>query len=342
MVKSRDSSPTAWVWAWICHLLTVGHDWETQQQQLPLTSCVTLGNVLNFSVPQLPSSVKWEWKCYLPRQLLGGLMTCFSESSVPDILQALPTAEWVAVPLPLFVACSVVSDSLRPHGLQHARLSRPPPSPRVCSNSCPLSRWCYLTIPSSASPFSFICKSPPHQSSYSLLYLILKPWFWHPRPSIPQPHSLSNHRICPLHSIPETASHPWLFHTLFPWRPSPVNLSSGSSRGSSWLPLLPTATRAFTSSLPYFKGAEPAATESLGLGVRSSDSSLHNQRFWLNSSGAKPKVCLLLASKGRKPNRVSLQISNKWGCMCVFGKDEKGYNLSCQWHRGMHKENQKQ
>ena len=108
MVKSRDSSPTAWVWAWLCHLLTVGHDWATQQQQLPLTSCGALGNVLNFSVPQLPSSVKWEWKCYLPRQLLGGLMTCFSESSGPDIPQALPTAEWVAVPLPLFVACSVV------------------------------------------------------------------------------------------------------------------------------------------------------------------------------------------------------------------------------------------
>ena len=45
-------------------------------------------------------------------------------------------------------------DSLKPHGLQHARLLCPPLSPRVCSDSCLLSRWCYLTISSSATPFS--------------------------------------------------------------------------------------------------------------------------------------------------------------------------------------------
>ena len=43
---------------------------------------------------------------------------------------------------------SVMSDSLRLHGLQHARLPCPSRIPRVCSNSCPLSQWCYLTIPS--------------------------------------------------------------------------------------------------------------------------------------------------------------------------------------------------
>ena len=49
-----------------------------------------------------------------------------------------------------------MSDSLQPCGLQHARLSCPPLSPRVCSNSCPLSQWCYLSISSSAAPFSFL------------------------------------------------------------------------------------------------------------------------------------------------------------------------------------------
>ena len=39
-----------------------------------------------------------------------------------------------------------MSDSLWPHGLQHIRLSYPSPSPGVCSNSCPLSRWCHATI----------------------------------------------------------------------------------------------------------------------------------------------------------------------------------------------------
>ena len=48
----------------------------------------------------------------------------------------------------------VVSDSLRPHGLQHARLPCSLPSLGVYSNSCPLSHWCYLTNSSSASHFS--------------------------------------------------------------------------------------------------------------------------------------------------------------------------------------------
>ena len=42
-----------------------------------------------------------------------------------------------------------MSDSLRPHELQHTRLCSPPVSPRVCSNSCPLSQWCHPTISSS-------------------------------------------------------------------------------------------------------------------------------------------------------------------------------------------------
>ena len=45
--------------------------------------------------------------------------------------------------------------SLQPHVLQHARLLCPSLSPRVCSDSCPLSRWCYLSTSFSAAPFSF-------------------------------------------------------------------------------------------------------------------------------------------------------------------------------------------
>ena len=43
-------------------------------------------------------------------------------------------------------SCSVVSDSLWPHRLQHARLLCSSPSPEACSNSCPLSQWCHQTI----------------------------------------------------------------------------------------------------------------------------------------------------------------------------------------------------
>ena len=51
-------------------------------------------------------------------------------------------------------SCSIVADSLQPHGLQHPRLPCPSPAPRACSNSCPLSRWCHPTISSSSAPFS--------------------------------------------------------------------------------------------------------------------------------------------------------------------------------------------
>ena len=54
----------------------------------------------------------------------------------------------------LLFSLSVVSDSLRSHGLQHARLPCLSPSPGVCSNSHPLSQWCHPTILSSVTPFS--------------------------------------------------------------------------------------------------------------------------------------------------------------------------------------------
>ena len=47
-----------------------------------------------------------------------------------------------------------MSDSLRPHGLKHARLLRPSPTPGACSNSCPSSQWCHPTISYSVIPFS--------------------------------------------------------------------------------------------------------------------------------------------------------------------------------------------
>ena len=49
---------------------------------------------------------------------------------------------------------SVMSNSLQPHGLQHARPPCPSPTPGVYSNSCPLNQWCHPTISSSVVPFS--------------------------------------------------------------------------------------------------------------------------------------------------------------------------------------------
>ena len=75
-----------------------------------------------------------------------------------------------------FLFChSVMSDSLQPHGLQHARLLCPSLSPGVCSNSCPLSRWWQTTILFSVIPFF----------SYLLSFLASGslPMSWHFAPS---------------------------------------------------------------------------------------------------------------------------------------------------------------
>ena len=61
---------------------------------------------------------------------------------------------------------SVVSNSLRPHGLQHARLPCPSPTPSVSSNLCPSSRWCHPTISSSVFPFSSCLQSFPASGSF--------------------------------------------------------------------------------------------------------------------------------------------------------------------------------
>ena len=63
---------------------------------------------------------------------------------------------------------SVVSDSLRPHGLQHARLPCFSPTPGACSNSCPSSQWCHPTISSSVLLFSSCLQSFPASGSFPL------------------------------------------------------------------------------------------------------------------------------------------------------------------------------
>ena len=61
---------------------------------------------------------------------------------------------------------SVMSNSWPPHGLQHARLLCPLLSPKVCSDSCPLSWWCHPTISSSFSPFHHVLSLFLHQDLF--------------------------------------------------------------------------------------------------------------------------------------------------------------------------------
>ena len=80
---------------------------------------------------------------------LEGSGHCFRfPSNCPD----LECGSWYLVIIPkshsVQFSCSVMSDSLRPHGLQHTRLPYPSPTPEACSNSCSLSHWCHPTISS--------------------------------------------------------------------------------------------------------------------------------------------------------------------------------------------------
>ena len=68
--------------------------------------------------------------------------------------------------IPFQFSCSVVSDSLGRHGLQHSRLPCPLPTPGGYSNSCPLSRWCHPTI-----SFSFCLQSFPASGSFQMSQL---------------------------------------------------------------------------------------------------------------------------------------------------------------------------
>ena len=70
-------------------------------------------------------------------------------------------------------SCSVVSYSLRPHELQHARPPCPAPTPGVHPNSCPLSRWCHPAISSSVVPFSSCPQSFPASESFPMSQLFV-------------------------------------------------------------------------------------------------------------------------------------------------------------------------
>ena len=67
-------------------------------------------------------------------------------------------------------SCSVMSDSLWSHGLQHARILCPSPTPGAGSNSCPLSQWCHPTNSSSVVPFSCL-QSFPASGSFPMSQL---------------------------------------------------------------------------------------------------------------------------------------------------------------------------
>ena len=109
--------------------------------------------------------MKWSevgWSCLT----LCDPMDCsLQASSVHGIFQA-RVQEWAAIAFSIIYtsvqfSCSVVSDSLWPHELQHARPPCPSPTPRVLSDSRPSSQWRHPAISSSVVPFSSCPQSLP-------------------------------------------------------------------------------------------------------------------------------------------------------------------------------------
>ena len=97
---------------------------------------------------------------------------CFSFPSSPDpgVKPGSPAlhADALLSELPVHFSDSVMSNPLRPHKLQHARLPCPSPTPGAYSNSCPSHRWCHPTISSSVVPFSSHLQSFPASGSFPM------------------------------------------------------------------------------------------------------------------------------------------------------------------------------
>ena len=112
------------------------------------------------------SPLRWQSPFYAEEEtrFLRGHNLNLAPNSMAPLLRAQMT------PLSLF-SHYVTSDSLWPHGLQHARPPCPSLSPAVCLNSCLLSKWCHPTISSSVVPFSSCLQSFPASGSFPISWL---------------------------------------------------------------------------------------------------------------------------------------------------------------------------
>ena len=97
------------------------------------------------------------------------LILCVAHGKVMDVVEEVSNVQrskWCISSVQF--SRSVVSDSLWPHELQHARPPCPSPTPGIHSNSRPLSQWCHPTISSSAIPFSYWLQSFPASGSFPM------------------------------------------------------------------------------------------------------------------------------------------------------------------------------
>ena len=135
---------------------------EGQDHFLPLWTQTTKKKAMQFVVYReiVKPAIYYYW-CSLIAQIFHTITWWISQ--LLRVTYALYNI-WCAVQF----SCSVLSNSLRPHGLQQARLPCPSPASGAYSNSCPLSWWCHPTISSSVIPFSSYLQSFPASRSFQM------------------------------------------------------------------------------------------------------------------------------------------------------------------------------
>ena len=135
----------------------------------------------------------------------------------------------------------VVSDSLRPHGLQHYRPFCPSPPPRVCPSSCSLHQWCHSAISSSNTLFSFCSQSFPASGTFPMSCLfafssvqfshsVVSDSLWphelqHTRPPCPSPTPRVHTKPCPLC----WCCHPTISSSVIPFSSCPQSFPASGS-----------------------------------------------------------------------------------------------------------------
>ena len=113
----------------------------------------------------LPLQRKTDWSfCLMQKSMLFVATTSINHIETLVFFQENSLLNKISVQF----SRSVVSNSLWPHGLQHARPPCPSPTPRVYSNSCPLSQWYHPTISFSVVPFSSHFQSFPASGSFPM------------------------------------------------------------------------------------------------------------------------------------------------------------------------------
>ena len=121
---------------------------------------------------EMPAKGKWYWGCTQPAALTLSSLPLPAGGWPQGFLGTMTVVLLTLLRKLLLFTCSVVSDSLQPHGLQWARLPCPSLSPGACSNSCTSSWWCHPAVSFSVVSFASCSQSFPASASF------LKSWLF--------------------------------------------------------------------------------------------------------------------------------------------------------------------